>query len=82
MHCFQIKLNKRPWHCRWERMGMKGIDNASWEDNINEKMWRRKKDTDKPWEKYDLMKQYRSVTVCYLSLSHDPYSQRIRSHDY
>ena len=46
---------------------MKGIDNASWEDNINEKMWRRKKDTDKPWEKYDLMKQYRSVW--YLSVA-------------
>ena len=58
MIIFQVKLNKRPWHARWERAELQGVQDLS--DRITEKMQRQRKMHEKPWEKYDLMKQYRS----------------------
>lgn len=53
----KVELKPRPWCGRWERKGYKGIDNV--DQYINEKMIKQKKRLETPWEKYDLMKEYR-----------------------
>ncbi|KAI5704576.1 39S ribosomal protein L19, mitochondrial [Diaphorina citri] len=53
----KVKLKPRPWVGRWERKGYKGIDDV--DQHITEKMKGQKKKLEEPWEKYDLMKEYR-----------------------
>lgn len=53
----KVELKPRPWVGRWERKGYKGIDDV--EQYITEKMKGQKKKLEEPWEKYDLMKEYR-----------------------
>ncbi len=59
---FQVELNPRPWHSKWHRYNYKGIHPNSWQ-YVTEKMWKKAEKAAKPWEKYDLMKEFR--WVCY-----------------
>lgn len=51
-------LKPRPWLERWERQDLKGIANL--EEYLTDKMARRAKARETKWEKFDLMKEYRS----------------------
>uniref|UniRef100_A0A131XE38 Large ribosomal subunit protein bL19m n=1 Tax=Hyalomma excavatum TaxID=257692 RepID=A0A131XE38_9ACAR len=57
INTLKVKMKPRPWLERWERQNLKGI----------EELVLKKKDIKKaaavatPWERYDLMKQYRQV---------------------
>ncbi|XP_026761460.1 39S ribosomal protein L19, mitochondrial [Galleria mellonella] len=55
----QVKLKPRPWLERWERQELKGISNI--EEHLKEKDRVRRELRKKPWEKYDLMLQYRKT---------------------
>ncbi|XP_065354575.1 large ribosomal subunit protein bL19m [Calliphora vicina] len=55
----QVRLRPRPWLERWERQNLKGVANV--DEYINEKNRRKALQHEKPWEKFDLMKQYRST---------------------
>ena len=54
----QVELGPLPWHVRWERYEFKGLIVPPIVPQ-----WRldRIKHHKKPWEKYDLMKQYRGT---------------------
>ncbi|KAK7503313.1 hypothetical protein BaRGS_00005578 [Batillaria attramentaria] len=56
INSIKVKLNPRPWLERWERMNLQGIEDLE----LPEKFYIRAKAVAKPWEKYDLMKQYRA----------------------
>ncbi|XP_014771727.1 39S ribosomal protein L19, mitochondrial [Octopus bimaculoides] len=51
----KVKLNPRPWLLRYERMDLKGVEDL----NLPERFYVKAKKVAKPWEKYDLMKDYR-----------------------
>ncbi|XP_055716493.1 39S ribosomal protein L19, mitochondrial [Phlebotomus papatasi] len=53
----QVRLKPRPWLERWERQDLKGVSNVL--EHCIEKHLRKAKKVETPWEKYDLMKQYR-----------------------
>ena len=53
----QVKLGPRPWHERWERRELQGVEPL--ESLVTEKMLKKAELRAEPWEKYDLMKQYR-----------------------
>ncbi|CAK1545638.1 unnamed protein product [Leptosia nina] len=55
----QVELKPRPWLERWERQELKGISNI--EEYLKEKDRVRRELRKTPWEKYDLMKQYRKT---------------------
>ncbi|XP_075146123.1 mitochondrial ribosomal protein L19 [Haematobia irritans] len=55
----QVQLRPRPWLERWERQNLKGISNI--DEYLTDKRRRTAKEHEKPWEKFDLMKQYRST---------------------
>lgn len=50
----KVKLKPRPWYARWERMNLKGVQDLE----LPERFYERAKQVAKPWEKYDLMKEY------------------------
>uniref|UniRef100_A0A1A9UPB1 39S ribosomal protein L19, mitochondrial n=1 Tax=Glossina austeni TaxID=7395 RepID=A0A1A9UPB1_GLOAU len=50
----KVRLCPRPWLEKW-----RGISNI--DEYLADKRRRTAKDHEKPWEKYDLMKQYRST---------------------
>ncbi|XP_025409999.1 39S ribosomal protein L19, mitochondrial isoform X2 [Sipha flava] len=50
-----VKLKPRPWRARWERKNMKGLADLE----LEERFYKRAEELATPWEKYDLMKQYR-----------------------
>ncbi|XP_064594441.1 LOW QUALITY PROTEIN: large ribosomal subunit protein bL19m-like [Liolophura sinensis] len=52
----KVPLNPRPWLERWERKELKGILPLDLPEIFFQKAEERKE----PWEKYDLMKQYRA----------------------
>lgn len=52
-----VKLKPRPWRARWERKDMKGLADLG----LEERFYERAKELATPWEKYDLMKQYRKT---------------------
>ncbi|XP_014486905.1 PREDICTED: 39S ribosomal protein L19, mitochondrial [Dinoponera quadriceps] len=52
----KIKLNPYPWLEKWEIQHLKGA-----ELQLNERRRKRQEKSKKPWEKYDLMKTYRST---------------------
>jgi large subunit ribosomal protein L19 len=52
---FQVKLKPRPWLERWERQDLKGVQDLG----LVERFYKRAAEVAKPWEKYDLMKEYR-----------------------
>lgn len=51
----KVKLKPRPWHCRWERFDLQGVEKFE----LKEKLFIQARKLARPWEKYDLMKQYR-----------------------
>jgi large subunit ribosomal protein L19 len=53
----KVKLKPRPWRARWERKDMKGLADLELEDRF----YKRANELATPWEKYDLMKQYRKT---------------------
>lgn len=55
----QVTLRPRPWIQRWERKGFKGIRLDSINEHITDKMRGQIEKRATPWERYDLMKQYR-----------------------
>ncbi|XP_055857262.1 39S ribosomal protein L19, mitochondrial [Episyrphus balteatus] len=55
----QVKLKPRPWLERWERQDLLGVSNIH--EHIKEKHILSAERVRKPWEKYDMMKQYRST---------------------
>lgn len=55
----QVKLKPRPWLERWERQELQGVANI--EEHLKEKDRVRRELRKQPWEKYDLMKEYRKT---------------------
>lgn len=55
----QVKLKPRPWLERWERQDLKGVFNIY--DHVDERHISKAIKLAKPWEKYDLMKDYRAT---------------------
>lgn len=53
----KVTLKPRPWFARWERHELQGVANI--EEHTNEKKRRKAERVATPWEKYDLMKEYR-----------------------
>ncbi|CAL4083070.1 unnamed protein product, partial [Meganyctiphanes norvegica] len=53
----KVKLKPRPWHSRWERFNLQGVQDLE----LPTKFIERAKTFEKPWEKYDLMKDYRET---------------------
>lgn len=54
----KVVLKPRPWVERWERQDLKGVANV-W-DNITPKMKAQAALHVRPWEKFDLMREYRA----------------------
>nr|CAG4644358.1 EOG090X0F2L [Lepidurus arcticus] len=52
----KVKLRPRPWVDRWERQNLQGVQDLG----LKESFYKRAEELAKPWEKYDLMKDYRS----------------------
>lgn len=57
----QVTLRPRPWTQRWERQKLKGVKLESINEHITDKMRGQIPLRDKPWEKWDLMKEYRKT---------------------
>lgn len=53
----KVKLKPRPWLERWERQDLQGVENV--DELLYDKHRRKAKERATPWEKYDLMKEYR-----------------------
>ncbi|GLV33097.1 mitochondrial ribosomal protein L19 [Carabus blaptoides fortunei] len=53
----KVKLKPRPWLERWERKNLKGVQDLG----LQERFYKRAEQLATPWEKYDLMKQYRAT---------------------
>jgi len=53
----KVVLKPRPWLERWERKELKGIEDL----NLKQEFYDRAEKLKKPWEKYDLMLQYRKT---------------------
>lgn len=61
INSIKVTMKPRPWVGRWERGNFQGIDEEQMMTLISDKMkWQIPKH-EKPWEKYDLMKQYRDT---------------------
>lgn len=57
----QVTLRPRPWMKRWEREQLKGVKLESINEHITDKMRKQLKLREKPWERFDLMKEYRKT---------------------
>ncbi|XP_037954356.1 39S ribosomal protein L19, mitochondrial [Teleopsis dalmanni] len=55
----KVVLRPRPWLERWERQNLQGVVDT--DSFITDKMRMQKKKHETPWEKYDMMKQYRAT---------------------
>ncbi|XP_068247331.1 large ribosomal subunit protein bL19m [Palaemon carinicauda] len=53
----KVQLKPRPWHARWERMNLQGVLDLG----LPERFYKKAKLHEKPWEKYDLMMEYRKT---------------------
>lgn len=53
----KVKLKSRPWLEKWERQNLQGVENI--DEHIYEIHRKRAIARATPWEKYDLMKEYR-----------------------
>lgn len=54
----QVRMKLRPWTARWERQNLLGVANIA--ELITPKIAAQAVARATPWEKYDLMKQYRA----------------------
>lgn len=57
----QVVMKPPPWLERWERQDLKGVVPGSVMGQVNAKRIRKAALHKQPWEKYDLMKQYRAT---------------------
>lgn len=57
VNSIKVKLKPRPWHERWERKNLKGVQDLG----LPERFYERARELATPWEKYDLMKEYRRL---------------------
>ncbi|KAJ8952631.1 hypothetical protein NQ314_007490 [Rhamnusium bicolor] len=57
-----IDHQPRPWLERWERKNLQGVQDLG----LPEKFYKRAQELAKPWEKYDLMKEYMQVFILLL----------------
>lgn len=57
----KVKMKPRPWTQRWERQDLRGVENETIQAYITDKMRAQAKRLETPWEKYDLMKEYRKT---------------------
>jgi len=55
INSLKVQLKPRPWLERWERKDLKGVDAFK----LSQEFFDRAEKQKKPWEKYDLMLQYR-----------------------
>nr|XP_019539525.2 LOW QUALITY PROTEIN: 39S ribosomal protein L19, mitochondrial-like [Aedes albopictus] len=55
----KVTLKPRPWYARWERHELQGVANI--DEHTNEKKQRKAERVATPWERYDLMKEYRKT---------------------
>lgn len=55
----KVQLKPRPWLERWERQDLQGVSNI--EEHIHDKHRQRREIHARPWEKYDLMLEYRKT---------------------
>ena len=62
----QVKLRPRPWYARWERADLQGIQPL----DLPERFYKRAKEHEKPWEQFDLMKQYKYVIISIIQQGH------------
>lgn len=53
----KVEMKPHPWLERWERQNLQGVSNI--EEMCSQKTLNRAKLRETPWEKYDLMKEYR-----------------------
>lgn len=53
----KVRLKPRPWLERWERQDLKGVENV--DELLYDKHRRKAAERATPWEKFDLMKEYR-----------------------
>lgn len=53
----KVEMKPRPWLERWERQDLKGVSN--FEEMCSPRVLNKAKLRETPWEKYDLMKEYR-----------------------
>ncbi|XP_013788380.1 39S ribosomal protein L19, mitochondrial-like [Limulus polyphemus] len=53
----KVKLKPRPWYARWERFNLKGVENLG----LPERFYKRAQELAMEWQKYDMMKEYRST---------------------
>lgn len=56
INTIKVKLNPPPWYVKWEQRNMNGIESTDAVDI--KKRWLAKRIA-QPWQKYDLMKEYR-----------------------
>lgn len=61
INTLQVQLKPRPWLERWERQNLKGVSNIAEMCPARLIVRGQLKMHQKPWEKYDLMKQYRKT---------------------
>lgn len=54
-------MKPKPWDFKWERSGMRGIARLEQSQIKKDRMWLEK--FSKPWEKYDLMNEYRYAYI-------------------
>lgn len=59
-----MKLRPRPWLERYERQNLKGVEDL----NLPQRFYDKAAKVAKPWEKYDLMLQYRYGRICKFDL--------------
>ncbi|KAL1436562.1 hypothetical protein MTO96_049465 [Rhipicephalus appendiculatus] len=57
INTLKVKLKPKPWLERWERQDLKGIQDLG----LPQKFYDKAAAVATPWERYDLMKQYRQV---------------------
>ncbi|XP_071445675.1 large ribosomal subunit protein bL19m [Hetaerina americana] len=57
INSIKVPLKPRPWLERWERADLKGIQPL----DLPERFFKRAEELATPWEKYDLVKQYRNT---------------------
>lgn len=55
----KVLLKPRPWLKRWDRLDLKGVENIM--EFQKPRHIHKAKRMEKPWEKYDLMKEYRKT---------------------
>uniref|UniRef100_A0A023GGQ8 Large ribosomal subunit protein bL19m n=1 Tax=Amblyomma triste TaxID=251400 RepID=A0A023GGQ8_AMBTT len=57
INTLKVKLKPRPWLERWERQKLKGVQDLE----LPQRFYDRAAAVETPWERYDLMKQYRQI---------------------